>query len=238
MVCLLLAVSAGVWFFAGCSDPEPPPEPEFLIRTPGMILTADDFSEELDLKRAAYPYNIKAQPDAYNEMVIHLVRELAEELVLLNAAKALNIGVNEAQLAEAEARFRQDYPEDSFDKMLLKNAISYPFWKKRFKKSLIIERLIESQLTSRMEITSQDIIRFYEQFKTGGFEPAPGETDTATGYTEERLVSRIRMQKTQQQYAEWARALRQTYPVQINNAKLKQFLIDIDPSKEKTHADQ
>ena len=224
-----------VWF-ASCSEPPKASEPEYIIKTSTMAISSEDFSEELDLKRAAYPYNIKDQAAEYNEMVIHLVKVLSEEIILLSLAQDLGIIVTDQEADAAEAQFKKDYPEDSFDQMLLTNAISYSFWKKRFKKNMIMDKLIDQELKKKIEISSQDIMDFYQKYANTNPEPsdqeAAAEEEIKNFQDEEHLVSGLRMQKTQDYYEEWVQKLWDEYPVEIDKEKLKAFLIDIEISKE------
>lgn len=216
-----------------CSESEPEVE-EYLLRTSNTLISSEQFFDELDLKKSAYPYNIKNHPDEYNEMVIHLVEVLSEEIILLSFAKDKGIVVSDQELDLAEKEMKKDYPGDSFDQMLLKNAISYEFWKKRFKKNLLMEKLIDQELKEKIEITSQDIIDFYAKLKAGKQPGKKGEESPSLQMSvndENELVSRLRMQKTQESYGEWIQELLKVYPVQIDKEKLKTFLIDIETSK-------
>lgn len=222
---IILSITA---FNFSCTEPEPKPE-EYIIRTTNTLISSEEFFEELDLKRAAYPYNIRANPAEYNEMVIHLVEALSEELILLSVAKEKGVTVSDQEVEAAIQEMKKDYPGDSFEQMLLKNAISYEFWKKRFRKNMVMDKLIEEELEKKIEITSQDIIEFYKTIK----KETPGKIDkSSTALTsienENELVSRLRMKKTQESYGEWIQHLWKLYPVEIDKEKLKTFLIDID----------
>ena len=155
----------GALCLMGCSEPAKEKAPRFLIKTPLMTITSSEFLEELDLKRAAYPYNIHENPAEYNEMVIHLVRMLSEEIILLSAAAEKSVIVTDQEVEFAEEEFKKDYPDDSFDQILLKNAISYSFWKKRFRKNMIMDKLIDQELKKKIEITSLDIVEFYKKYR-------------------------------------------------------------------------
>lgn len=244
----------GCIWFASCSEPVKTPEPEYIIKTSIITISIEDFNEELDLKMAAYSYNIKDQPGEYNEMVIHLVKVLSEEIILLSVAQDLGIVVADQAVDAAEAEMKKDYPEDSFELMLLKNAISYPFWKKRFKKNMVVDKLIDQELKKKIEISSQDIVEFYQKYantspQSSGLisgsqmsdQVSDQASDQASGQNgdeinnfqdEEQLVSTLRRQKTQDYYEEWILKLWNEYPVDIDKGKLKTFLIDIEISKE------
>ena len=96
----------------GCSKPETEKPPEFLIKTPLIMISAEEFSDELDLKRAAYSYDINENPAEYNEMVIHLVKMLSEEIVLLSAAADKGVIVADTDLKAAEDELKKDYPDN------------------------------------------------------------------------------------------------------------------------------
>ncbi|MCD4719719.1 MAG: hypothetical protein K8S13_07625 [Desulfobacula sp.] len=221
----------------GCSESENETVPRFLIKTPSMIITGSEFLEELDLKRAAYPYNIDENPAEYNEMVIHLVKMLSEEIILLSAAADKGVIVTDHDVESAEDEFKKDYPEDSFEQILLKNAVSYSFWKRRFKKNMIMDKLIDQELKQKIEITSQDIVEFYKKHSIADTRsPDNSALVLKKIENEKELVSRLRMQKTQDHYDEWIQQLGNDYPVEINKEKLKTFLIDIEKNEESENA--
>ncbi|WP_457553793.1 SurA N-terminal domain-containing protein [Desulfobacula sp.] len=211
----------------GCGESEKKIDSLFLIKTSSISITSSEFSEELDLKRAAYPYNIDGNPEEYNEMVMDLIQSLSEELVLLSAAVDKGVTITDQEVESAEKEFKKAYPQDSFDQILLKNAISYSFWKKRFKKDMIVDKFIDQELKEKIEITSQDIVVFYKKYHIAktrekgmnlyGLKKIEDGKD---------MISRLRSQKAQDHYDEWMQQLCKNYPVEINKEKLKIFLID------------
>ena len=97
---------------------------------------------------------------------------------------------------------------------------------------MIMEKLIEQELEAKIEITSQDIVAFYQKHGAQNLNAADKEGNSITNFQDEKLlVSRLRMQKTQDSYEEWVKTLWEEYPVEIDKEKLKTFLIDIDTSK-------
>ena len=221
--CLLLIC---LFITASCSEPEISIQDNFILKTDYMTVTIPDFNDELDLKRAAYPYDIKEMPEEYNQMVIHLVKTLTEETILLSAAKEFGIVVTDDQLEQAVAEFKKDYPEDSFEQILLKNAISYPFWLHRFKKQMIMDSLISQELKKKIQITPEDIVEFYQQHQA--LDKTVPDKTSAMGKigNEKELVSRLRRHKTQEKYEQWIQTLGEKFLVQINEKELKKILIE------------
>lgn len=211
----------------GCNGPEKNlTDPLFLIKTESMGVTHSDFSEELDLKRTAYPYDIEKNPAGYNEMVMDLVQMLSRETLLLSAARDKGVIVTDQEAAAAEEQFKKEYPDDSFEQSLLKNAISYSLWKKRFKKKMIMDKLIDQELKQKIEITLQDVMGFYNKNNIADIlksdEQALGLNQIEM---EKKLVSRLRQQKAQDHWEEWIQQLSKEYPVQINTELLKKYLL-------------
>jgi len=228
-ICSLICCIIGL---TGCGESEEKTVTQFLIRTSLITVSSFDFSEELDRKKAAYPYNIKENPVEYNDMVINLVKIISNETVLLSAAADKKITITDQEAAAAEKEFKKEYPEDSFDQILLEEAISYPLWQKRFKKNMIIEKLIDQELKEKIEITPRDIVEFYNNNFVTNQDLKDNATVLNKIENETELVARLRIQKTQEKYNDWIQNLYKAYPVEINQDKLKSFLIGIKDNRE------
>lgn len=212
-----------------CGESEKEKPVVFLLKTPLIIISESDFLDELDLKKAAYPYNISENPAEYNEMVIQLVNMLSEETLLLSEAVDQGVNVTKEEIDAAEDEFKKDYPENGFDKILLENAISYSLWKKRLKTNLIIDKLIDQEIRSKIEITSEELVEFYSKYNMEEKEgPKNKNRESKRIIDENELVSVLRMQKTEDVYEAWLKGLELKYPIEINKEKLKSLLIDME----------
>lgn len=227
----LWPVAAGLVFSifigSGCTD-QKKVEPKGVIIKAGTVeISRADFARELEVKWANYPYDIKDRPEEYNAMVMDLVSDLSDEAVLLAAAAAKGIDVDAKELDLAIADFKKDYPEDSFEQMLLERAISYPAWKKRLKKDLVIRKLILQDLVASQEIHPEDMIAFYDRV-TGqdGGQGNNNDNNNSEIMDENNLVFRLRMEKSQEIFGEWMQKLQDSYPVYIDKLVLTSFLMD------------
>ncbi len=209
---------------SSCSNNDDLIKPDVnLLQSQDIVITTSEFIEELELRKASYAYNIKDYPSEYNNIVLQVVKDLSEEIVLLHVAREKGIIISEQDFKKAEAVFLKDYPDDSFENMLLKNAIEYSFWKKRFIKRLIIDRLIQQELREKIVISTEDVIQFYNKYKKEG-KPALSEDD---------LIVQLREQKTEEKYSTWIDEAIVKYPVDINKEELKKFLIGLGETKKK-----
>jgi len=212
----------GLFFItaSGCTNQPGTIEPEYIIKAGSYLLFPEEFAEELDLKLAAYPYDFKKNQVEYNKMIFDLVSILSEESVLLAAARETGIQVIDTELEAAVAFYLEDYPEDSFEQMLLENAISYPYWKKTVKKRLLIDKFIQQELKDKIEILPEDVVSFYNR-----------HLSQKIFSDENKLVSHLRMEKSQESYDDWIMVLKKRYPVDINKNALTMFLIEMDNNK-------
>lgn len=205
----------------GC-DPAPKTTgPEYIIRAGPVLVTRTQFLEELDLKLSAYPYDIKNSPDQYNEVVVDLVATLSEETLLLASAVQKGITVTRQELDAAKQDVKASYPGDSFEQMLLENAVSPVVWELKLQKSLQIEKLVQQELVDKVEITADDVKAFFEKH-TAGAPALPGKTGFAD---ETELVAQLRREKSEMLYQEWIQSLKQDIFVDINKPRITRLLI-------------
>lgn len=222
---LLMAAGIAIVIGSGCTDQKKVEEKGCIIKAGTVEISRADFARELEVKQANYAYDIKDRPSEYNAMVLDLVSDLSDEAVLLAAAAAKGIDVCDKALEAAVADFKKDYPEDSFDQMLLERAISYPVWKKRLKKDLVIRKLIMQDLVASQEIHPEDMITFYDRF-AGQAEAR--DNNNPKMMDEKELVLKLRMEKSQEVFGEWLQGLQADYPVHIDRPALSTFLINAE----------
>ncbi len=208
--------------FLGCGDKDKQNNEEtYILKSQDIIITPSQFTEELELKKASYSYNIKDNPSEYNDIVIKVVQDLSEEIVLLHIAREKGIFISDKGFKKAEKEFLKDYPDDTFENMLLKNAIEYSFWKKRFIKRLIIDQLIQQELREKIVIKTEDVVKFYDEYKQ----------QKKQTLSENELIAQLREQKTEEKYYKWIEKATAQYPVDLNKEELKHFLIGLDKTE-------
>lgn len=219
---LVLLCAAFTALVLSCEGKPAPVEEAYVLKSDTVRVTLDEFSEELDTKLMAYPYTIRKNPANYNEMVVDLVSVLAEETLLMTAAKAGGIQVSDAEVDRAEAEIRSDYPGDSFEQMMLENALSYHHWKERLKKKMTIERFVRQDLEQAIEITPEDVVAFYDRYRDkDGNIPEDSELRD-----EKKLLVRLRMEKSEKAYGKWIKDLSDQYPIEMNQKAIAGFFIE------------
>jgi hypothetical protein len=204
-----------VFLIPGCGQKESDLSSETLIRVGDRKMTVLDFKTALEFAKTAHDSNIKQHPEDLRKAKYRLINQLTVEMVLLERAEEIDISVTDAELEQAVAEIKGDYPEGEFEETLLENAISYDSWRNRLRTRLIIERVIEQDLNSQITITAEEIATFYKQ------NYQDRETENGSGQNSrdinELIVKLLRRQKAEKAYETWIEQLRSKYEIEINN---------------------
>lgn len=200
--------------FAGCEPEEPDMGKEVLIRVGDRVMTVLDFNSAFEIAKIAYDDNIKENPEDMTNARIRLLNQLTVEMVLLERAEELGLGVSEVELEKAVSAIKSDYPEGEFDKTLLEFAVSYEAWENRLRNRLIIDKVIEEELNSRITITPEDIADFYEKNYQNQGENAGSTHDSED--INEAIVIQLRRIKAEESYHSWVEELRGKYEIEVN----------------------
>ncbi len=218
-MCCGLLCTAGCTRSSDCSGKN-----EFLLKCRDKIISVDEFSEELEMKKAGYPYAVKHEPEAFCRLMADLVDQFSEELVIRVAAEDRGYMVSEKEVDALEKDIKKEYPGNSFDAMLIENAVSYDFWRKRLKISLIMKQFIKKDLTEKIEVTPGEITRYFKQYQKKVSSRSEGQDTGPEEMNETDLIDRLRQAKAEQVYPEWFASLEAQYPVTINHKGLEAFL--------------
>jgi phage gp36-like protein len=201
-VCLLL--------FSHCSRPSQ--DNGYLIRVGGSTVTVSEFNHAVDAAAEdVYPGEQEIAAATQNDLRVRVLNQLAEELIISERAKALDIKVSDEELEHAVAEIKSDYPDDTFEKTLLENAVSFKAWKKKLALRLLINKVIENELVDKVEITSQDVTDYFQSNYPDGV-PEGENADEIN----QRIVQHLRHQKAEEMYQGWIEELRKTYPVDVD----------------------
>lgn len=207
-ILLLLPLSA-------CDQPEADLGKEELVRVADRVVTVLDFNNAFEIAKIAYDDNIKDQPEDLRQAQIRLLNQLTVETVLLERAEDSGVNITEAELEKAVSAIKSDYPEGEFEKTLLEFAVSYDAWEDRLRNRLIIDKVIEEELKSRITITAEDISEYYQKHYQGREEESG--SDQTSEDINETIVKQLRRQKAEEIYNSWIEELKGQYTIEINS---------------------
>lgn len=199
---------------ASCEQEESDLGKEVLIRVGDRVMTVLDFNNAFEITKIAYDDNIKENPEDLINAQIRLLNQLTVEMILIERAEKLGIGISAAELEKAVSAIKSDYPEGEFEKTLLEYAVSYEAWESRLKNRLIIDKVIEEELKNRIAITPEDISEYYQK-NYQGRENNAGSTPESEDINE-TIVKQLRRIKAEESYNSWIEELKGQYAIEIN----------------------
>jgi len=203
----------------GCSDSEQKQKDEYFIKVGNRTITVAEFNKAFEIAKNAYPHNSIQQPDVIREARLRLVQQMTEEMILLQRAEELGVTVQDSEVEKTLEELKQDYPDNVFQEILLEYAIPYKSWREGLKTRLLMEKVIAKELGDKIEITYDDISKYYEEhFK---------DDDTSSdviGRSEDvkNIIKNIlRKEQMEKAYVSWIKTLENKYAVEINKKELE-----------------
>ena len=208
----------------GCSDLEhnqPDQIDEYFIKVGDRTVTVAGFNKAFEIAKSAHPHNRIQRPDVVREVRLRLIQQMTEEMILLERADELGITMTDSQVENVLKDIKKDYPDNVFQEILLEYAIPYQSWKERLKTRLLIEKLIAQELGDKIEITHDDISKYYEEhFKDDDTSP---DVKAAPKDINDTIVKILRKEKMEKAYALWIKKLKNKYAVEINKKELEKM---------------
>ncbi len=205
----------------GCSDVEHKQKDEYFIKLGDRTITVADFNNAFEIAKNAYPQNRIQQPDVVREARLRLIQQMTEEIILLERAEELGITVTDSQVEKAITDIKSDYPDNIFQEILVEYAVPYRSWKEGLKTRLLMEKVITQELGDKIEITHDDISKYYEEhFKDDNTSP---DVKTVSKDVNSIIIKILRKEKMEQAYTSWIKNLKNKYAVEINKKELEKL---------------
>ena len=227
LICFLWAGCA----LTGCSDIKQKEQDEYLIKVGDKVLTVADFNKAFEIAKSAYSYNIMQKPEAVREARIRLVKQMTEELILLERAREIGLTVTASEVEKALADIKKDYPDDEFQQSLIENAVPYPTWKEGLKRRLLMEKVVARDLGDRIHIAPDDLSEYYKAHLndvpvTSDRKAAEHQTSDVKATEKgqrDAIIKILRREKMEKAYPPWMEALKKKYVVEINKEQLQKI---------------
>jgi hypothetical protein len=216
-------LSLGVLLALSCGPSGPEVADDYLLRVGNRRVTTRDFLQALELAKTAYPDGLDPRSPVLQEISRHLLDEFTTELVVFNRAEELGISISEAELEAVISSFQSDYPQGAFEQTLVESAVPLRIWKQRMRSRLLIEKLVQLELSGRIAVLPEEVTGYYQQHYQSKAEAA--EPDEQFQRRQEAIVGDMRRQKLEGLFADWIEELRARYPVHVNAQQWAQLAV-------------
>lgn len=220
--CFYWGAAAIVFALIGCSGHDTGTGDEYLIRIGERVVTVADFNRAFEIAKTAYTHNSLQNPEDTKDARLRLLNQMSEELVLLQRAGELGLGVSDEELEKAIEKIKADFPDDAFEQTLLEYAVSYKSWENGLKTRLLMEKLVQQELQDKTVIQPDEVAKFYEENYNNDATQS-GDTRNPAA-VEEIIVKQLRRVKIENAYRSWIENLRKRYTIDINRDQWNKIL--------------
>jgi hypothetical protein len=214
---VLLSALLILFALAGCINSDSSSGNEPLIRVHDRVLTVLEFNEAFEFIQSVHPQNLKDHPEDMRDAQRRLLNQLTVEMIILERADELGLSISDEEINEAVNDIKSDYPEDTFEKTLLKTAVSYKLWEARLKNRMLMQKVVDNELKDKIVITPEDIADYYENnIKTKGKE---SEIAVSKDDINEMIIKSLRREKAEKAYKIWINNLKKSYRIEIDSVQ-------------------
>jgi len=156
------ALCAGFFLAAGCgggAGSASPSSPDVWATVDGREIKKDDV--EKVYRRVAPPQSSGQPEEDAMTAKLSLLNELIVQDIIVARAAGLKVEVTQAELDAAFNERRKNMAEDAFQKELAARGLTSDDMKGALRRELIMEKVIDREVTSKIAVTDQDINDFY-----------------------------------------------------------------------------
>ena len=222
MVMVLMGFVSIVCTLDGCADSGSKDGDEYFIRVGDSVMTVLDFKRAFEIAKVSYSHSEMQQPATAREAQLRFVKQMTEEMILLERAKDIGIKITDAEVQKAVEDIKGDYPENEFDQILLEYAVPYHSWEKRLKARLLMEKVVAKELGDRVQVTPDDVSAYYEAHHKN--DNLPPDMNEVPKYVNEIIIKNIRKRKIEEAYKPWIKKLQKKYIIEINKEQWEKII--------------
>ena len=218
---VLIGFLSIIYTLAGCADSESKDGDEYFIRVGDSVITVFDFNRAFEIAKASYSHNEIQQPESLREAQLRFVKQMTEEMILLERARDIGIKITDEEVKKAIEDIKQDYSENAFDQILLEYAVPYQSWEKGVETRLLMEKVVAKELGDQIVVTPDDVSKYYEaHHKNDNLTPDMKEVSKDLNET---IIKILRREKVEEAYKTWIKKLQKEYVIEINKTQWKKI---------------
>src|SRR5215472_2894370 len=96
---------------------------------------------------------------------LNILRELIDDEILMRRAKKLGLLATDDEVDKKLNEIKSPYTQEQFDQKMKEKKITLDDFKRDLRRSLTVEKVLNKEITSKINITDQDITEYYNAHK-------------------------------------------------------------------------
>jgi peptidyl-prolyl cis-trans isomerase C/foldase protein PrsA len=196
---------AWILLLGSCSRQKTAVDATSVAEVNGEVISREDLQRELRQEAGGSAPLEALSPAALEAFERDVLQNLIDRVLLLRAAKQLNIFVSPEEVEREVLRLRSDYPSDGFERALAEGQLSLAELKQKTSALLTIERLFQQQVYAQRAVTEDEVRQYYEQHSAEFQEPEQVRAAQIVVKTAEEARQIQRQLRSGHSFAELAR---------------------------------
>jgi parvulin-like peptidyl-prolyl isomerase len=158
--CFVCAVY--IWTVYGCQE-NAASKP--LATVDGMKITYGEFKESFVKELNVFQDRSSLSPEDIDHLKEEILNALIIEKIMLLRAKEISLSVSDGELMKKIEEIKESYSNDGFEKTLVAQNVNYSLWKKELRKRMVLEKLIASDVNTKVTVTENEARAYYRTHK-------------------------------------------------------------------------
>lgn len=125
-------------------------------------ITVGEFKQNLQRDFAGYSDELQDNPGAFAALKKRSLQEMIDRRLLYNRAVQSGTDVNDEEFTREVMKFKNQYTEMNFQKMLQEAGIPQEEWLERKRKNLIIKKYLDRVSDEQHPMTRERILAYYD----------------------------------------------------------------------------
>ena len=107
----------------------------------------------------------KPSQEQADSLRLSILKELVDQEILMQRAEKLGLLATDEEINSKIAEIKAPYTQEEFDKRLKDRNLTLDDFKRDLRRSITIEKVLNKEVTSKINISDDDITRYYDQHK-------------------------------------------------------------------------
>lgn len=134
-----------------------------LARVGNIVITLEEFNRKFKETESLHGPLVSYRTDIVKNLKEDLLNRLIEEKLIILKADELGIMISKKYLEERIETIKEDYPQQSFQKMFTDEQLDYKRWKEGIKDKLLAGKVIRQELNSLITVQESEAIEYYQR---------------------------------------------------------------------------
>jgi peptidyl-prolyl cis-trans isomerase SurA len=158
----LLLLGAAILFTSGCQSKQS--GGDVMASVDGRKIYRADVEKYYQNQTSGSDQQPVAEQSA--SLRLSILRELIDDEILMRRAEKLGLLATDDEVEKKLNEIKSPYTQEQFDQKMKEKKITLEDFKRDLRRSLTVEKVLNKEITSKINITDQDITNYYNAHKS------------------------------------------------------------------------